>query len=366
MEKIKETYACKILTLAALSCETSHLAVKILCNDNLGSCKSTLWRMRQKERHRICAKKDTEPTPLLSAGGKGKGIRLAKAAIPYLKLIDTELFTVYMQRSHQHRGKANAKHSRRLQMVSEVVAVMMQADIELFPSKKRKLIKMCSGASQTQTAAKPMFYISTELKNRDTLREMSYTRCAGLYITPGKPYVVYSTGKGVFEWHENAEERAQVAVERIIRAHFIFNTSQRPIFMADAMLVFGLGIKPAISMLATPSKEWDALHGCYHSVHYAPKNSDGAMLARYMAMPEYLTKTRNFIVPSKDSLIFLDANLVALKKFRRQCESERERRFAIYGTVWELKIAAHYLNGLDNVQFYEVDMEKLLGILSEK
>ena len=363
MEIHKETYASQILKLVALSCEISHLAVKILCNDTLGSCKSTLWRMRQKVPHTICGEKTTESIALISRGGKGKGIRLTKSAIPLLKQIDPELFTIYMQRSHQHRGKVNAKHSRRLQALSEIVAVMKRADVELLPNKKVQLSKTYRGIAEK--VVKPSFYISTELKNHDTLREMSYSRFAGLFITPQKPYVVYSTGKGVFEWRKSAEERIQVAVERIVRSHFIFDRSDS-IFMTDAMMVFGEGIRPAISMLATPATEWEALHGCFWDVHYVPKNRDGIMMICLMASPNYSAKAIKIIGSKSEELVFLDGNLTKLRRFRRACESAPTKSFVIYGAKWQLMIAAHYLQGLQNIQFYEVDMEKLLEAMENQ
>ena len=85
-----------------------------------------------------------------------------------------------------------------------------------------------------------------------------------------------------------------------------------------------------------------------------------------MTEPNYLARARKIIAPQNDGLLFLDANLAELRKFRWQCENAKAKLFSIYGTEWQLKIAAHYLRELQNIQFYEVDMKNLLGVIGHR
>jgi len=287
----------EILQLTALSGEISEYALERL-NESSGYTDNCLSRLRQ-ERMIVQYKRDDLT-----------GHRLAPKGRHYLvKTYPNRFADLFAVSGAVNKVRLDLLHRRRHMRSSEVLVMMYELGISIFPDEKPKLYEHLTDSSQSSQA---VYYTSYEVKDRgEESIKFNNARFSGLLRCTAGDYLVYNTGASVIKWESMSEFRAAETVGHLLKSEI-------------HQLIIGDTIDTAWDLLTSEGgrqHKYFRLDDMIPSILFVPNDVNGDFLVRMNLLSDSMNRLKHSVLqkmnlhPCPNSLDcdgYTDANTAVL------------------------------------------------------
>lgn len=283
------TSAYRLLTLTALSGECSSDAISFL-GISPSYEEKLLTRLKEDGYIKTHYKDRLRGYRLTS---KGKKLLLAD---------NPDRFSFYLSgNTDTNRPRSDYSRRLRLQHMSVVYALMLNADITVFRDKKPPLFH--PGNHARHKLPFPVFYSALEVKElgAETIK-INNSRTMGILFAPKCIYAIFYTGDSLMKW----EYRTELKVKTMLNYHISRGALSReylfPYYHPDTpvkALFLGTDMDTSYKLLTSTGgfrKSCFYLDTSFDYFHYLPVSSAGAALLHLLTSPELIAALRKLLL----------------------------------------------------------------------
>lgn len=241
-----------------------------------------IWELTKPQAIRNPDTDERITTKLFVIHGNGycKSLRLYKKAVPLLQWIHPALYEHYMDLTYQHTFPGNRVHIERSHRVSESVAMLRSAGIQVQPY----CLPQLQLSSIDKVISEPSFYSSREIKRVNAIEQNKtlFTRITGCILSPNGCFAVYNTRKFAMRWKGYGEWKAKAAILQIARMN-------AGVPNLDDAILFGASEQIAIDTLDSSFKtasKGNRITEVYDHIYFVPMDEFGVRLLRFLLVPD--------------------------------------------------------------------------------
>lgn len=317
---------------------------------------------------------------LLNICGKGKwkSVRFFKGGLPILRWFGAEEY--YLNAFAGHDIPGDQDHRDRFHRVAEVVAMCMNADIEV---RAYNLPALQQNGFDKHIPREPVLYLAKDIKRigKAEMNKTCFSRMVGALFSDTNCYALYNTRDAAMKWSGMGEIKAQQNLKSIAGAN-------AQILSADSALLFADSDSVALDTLLEigKNKRKDShFDSIYRHVHAIPMNEYGVRLLRLFCIPDLNEKILDYLFDPADRSYnqgsfeydayvdgiyvysFLDYDLARLPRLRSALHDEPHLKVEILCYPQQMPLLDAYLGKLANLKIIELSqLEEELGIKRRK
>ena len=313
----------------------------------LGNSQTWKSRIRELESPRSCYVTDAEyriraKLFAVSNRKKFKTLRMFKAALPILKMLNPEAYNYYMAHFDGHHFSGAPTHVDRNHRIAETVAMCMAADIPALPW---DVYDLQDPNVRDMDVEEPCFFNSRDIKEfyGDELNKTEFARLTGAIVYPRGVYAVYNTRDTAMLWGGKGEEKAQVLLESVFRSNGYRDACKSAILLGNDFDTAAMTMEDSF----TKRYYKERLDKIYQHLHFIPMNEFGIKLLQIITTKGWKRKLRDAIYGDAPSGLairglehdvyidgeyhfsHLDGDLCRLILFRRTLRKWPDKQFVL-------------------------------------
>lgn len=312
---------------------------------------------------------------LLNICGKGKwkSVRFFKGGLPILRWIGAEDY--YLNAFSGHDIPGDQDHRDRFHRVAEVVAMCMNADIEI---RAYQLPLLQQTGYTRRIPDDPVLYLAKDIKRlgQTEMNKTCFSRMVGALFSGDSCYALYNTRDAAMKWSGMGEFKTQQNLKSIAGAN-------AQISIVDSALLFAESDSVALDTLLEIGKNrrkdnrFDAI---FRHVHAIPMNDYGVRLLRLFCVPDWNEKILDYLFDPRersynqgrfeyDACVdgvyvysFLDCDIARLPRLRSALCNQPDLTVEILCYPEQLSMLQAYMGKLASLKVIELaQIEEELG-----
>lgn len=284
------------------------------------------YKLSEPQTYRNMETGETLSVSLLNYSGRGKQkkVRLNKEGIPILRWLNMQSY--YEKAFPSNRLSGGALNRLRVSRITDVLAMMLRAGVEILPCNMPKLREENRYDSFQREAC---FYTAKQLKKSLCKGEnkIEFSRIVGALFAGQKLYPVYNMQNSAIKWNGMGELKTKPIFTNLGRIN-------ADVYQTDSVLLFGQSEDIALQTLfmhGQKSNKTYRFDDIYANVHYIPLNENGVKLLGLFTIQNFHERILSWLfTPSmRDTGLFecdayineryvfsyLDSNLARLTRF---------------------------------------------------
>lgn len=210
-----------------------------------------------------------------------RGLRLTTAAKRLLLDERPDHFTPYLTGSNEtNLLKSEVNRRLRLHRMAEVMVMMHNAEVAVFPWEKPPLFQ--SNPAQNSEVPFPAYYSSREVKEIGLERQkITSSRMTGVLLTDNELMAVYNTGPGLIKWENRSELRLRIFLEMDLS----YPLYGRKLSKAEiGGLIFGeeMDLMPKLMRPGSGKRTPSILEDSFQHFYFLPNDHRGEIMLRLL------------------------------------------------------------------------------------
>ena len=206
------------------------------------------------------------------------GFRLTRNAKKMILLTASERFGFFLENGADYSmRRAAIPYRLRQHRISETLAMMERAEIEIYRNSKHNIFEKVLG--QTEELSSSDFYLPKEIKTQQKpIQKIINSKMTGLWITEDAAWLCYQSSKEFLKQFNNIEHRAETLI------HSKLQTNGLDIHCCDTIL-FGNTMEPAKTYLNNSLIQNYIQNSPFRRFCYIQMDENGIMLLKLLNNP---------------------------------------------------------------------------------
>ena len=232
---------------------------------------------------------------LLNICGKGKwkSVRFFKGGLPILRWFGAEDY--YLNAFSGHDIPGDQDHRDRFHRIAEVVAMCMNADIEI---RAYQLPLLQQTGFSKRIPEDPVLYLAKDIKRlgQTEMNKICFSRMVGALFSGNSCYALYNTRDAAMKWSGMGEFKTQQNLKSIAGANAQIQTVDSALLFAESDSV-ALDTLLEIGKNRRKDNRFDAI---FRHVHAIPMNDYGVRLLRLFCVPDWNEKILDYLFDPRE------------------------------------------------------------------